>query len=294
MQNIKPCLWFDDQAEEAAKFYCSAFSNSKMGTIARYGEHSAKASGRPEGSVMTATFQIEGFEMVALNGGPIFKINPSISFMVTFKKADEVVALHKKLVDGGSELMPLDTYPWSEKYAWVMDKYGVTWQILTGESEHKIRPALMFCGQNLGRAEEAMKRYTSLFENSKIESVMRFEEGEGGKAGDIKHGTFTLDGQGFVAMDAPGQHDFTFGYGVSLMAYCNAQSEIDKLWKDLTAGGEAQQCGWLSDKFGVEWQVVPASMDEIMKDPARGEKVMEVLLGMKKLEIKELEMAASR
>ncbi len=292
MERIRPCLWFDNQAEEAAKFYCSIFPNSKMGTVALYGEASAKASGREEGSVMTATFEIEGTEFMGLNGGPIFKINPSISFMFTLKTGDEVEALYEKLVDGGTELMPLAKYPFSEKFVWIVDKFGVSWQLLVGDSPHKIRPTLMFCGPQQGKCEEALKHYTSIFENSKIDFVAKYEDGE--FKGQIMHAAFNLNGQGFVAMDSGVAQPFTFNHGVSLMAYCNNQTEIDKLWKDLSDGGAIEECGWLTDKYGVEWQVVPTVLNEIMKDAQKGEKAMAALLTMKKLEIKELELAASK
>lgn len=292
MDKIRPCLWFDNQAEEAAKFYCSIFPNSKMGTVARYGESSAKASGRPKDSVMTALFDLDGLELMALNGGPNFEINPSISLFVALDSAEKVVSLHEKLMDGGTELMPLDKYFFAAKYAWVQDKYGMSWQLFCHETPKKIRPCLMFCGPQLGRCEEAIRLYTSIFDDSEIEFMHRYDEGE--HKGQIMHAAFTLNGQGFVAMDSAGPHEFNFNEGMSLAACCDNQAEIDKLWMALSEGGEIQQCGWLKDKFGVAWQIVPKAMDEIMKDPARGEKVMEAVLSMKKLEIKELELAASK
>jgi len=292
MDKIRPCLWFDNQAEEAASFYCSIFPNSKIGTIAHYGEHSSKASGRPKDSVMTVLFELDGVGIMGLNGGPHFKINPSISLFVTLDDPEKVVALHKKLMDGGSELMPLDKYFFAEKYAWVQDKYGVSWQLFSHDEAKPIRPCLMFCGEQVGRCEEALRLYTSIFDDSQIEFMHRYEEGE--QKGQVMHSAFKLNDQGFVAMDSAGPHQFTFGEGLSLAACCSNQAEIDKLWNALSKDGEIQQCGWLKDKFGVAWQIVPNMMDEIMKDPARGEKAMEAVLTMKKLEIKELELAASK
>jgi len=292
MDKFRPCLWFDNQAEEAANFYCSVFPKSKIKTVARYGGASAKASGRPEGSVMTVAFEIDGVEFLGLNGGPMFKINPSISLFVTLASADEVVALHNKLMDGGKELMPLDKYFFAEKYAWVQDKYGVSWQLFSHDEVKPIRPCLMFCGSAVGKCEEALRLYTSIFPDSEIEFMHRYEEGE--HKGQVMHSAFKLNGQGFVAMDGAGPHDFTFNEAMSLMAECNHQAEIDKFWNALAEGGEIQHCGWLKDKFGVAWQVVPSVLNDIMKDPAKGEKAMQALLGMKKLEIKELELAASK
>jgi len=120
MQKITPFLWFDNQAEEAAKFYTSIFKNSRIGKIARYDEAGEKVSGRPKGSVMTVEFQIEGEEFVALNGGPHFKFTEAISFVVNCKTQAEVDKFWKKLSAGGEEL----------QCGWLKDKYGLSWQIV--------------------------------------------------------------------------------------------------------------------------------------------------------------------
>ncbi len=120
MQKITPFLWFDDKAEEAARFYTSIFKNSKIGKVARYGEEGAKASGRPKGSVMTVTFQLEGQEFVALNGGPHFTFSPAISFVVNCKTQQEVDSLWVNLSEGGE----------TQQCGWLRDKYGVSWQIV--------------------------------------------------------------------------------------------------------------------------------------------------------------------
>jgi predicted 3-demethylubiquinone-9 3-methyltransferase (glyoxalase superfamily) len=122
MQKITPCLWFDNQAEEAVKFYVSILKNSKIGSIARYGEAGAEVSGRPKGSVMTVTFQSEGQEFMALNGGPVFKFNEAISFIVNCKTQEEVDRLWEKLSEGGDEK--------AQQCGWLKDKYGVSWQIV--------------------------------------------------------------------------------------------------------------------------------------------------------------------
>lgn len=157
-QKITPFLWFDDQAEEAAEFYTSIFKNSRIGKIAHYGKEEEKVSGRPAGSVMTVEFQLAGQDFVALNGGPHFKFNEAISFVVS----------------------------------------------------------------------------------------------------------------------------------------CRTQAEVDRYWKRLCAGGKAGQCGWLRDKYGVSWQIVPAVLGELLsdKDAARSARVMKALLKMVRLDIKKLKQAA--
>jgi len=120
MQKITPFLWFDTQAEEAANFYASIFRNSKIGAITRYGEDGAKVSGMPKGAVMTVSFELEGQEFVALNGGPIFKFSPAISFVVNCRTQREVDRLWEKLSEGGEQ----------QQCGWLKDRYGVTWQVV--------------------------------------------------------------------------------------------------------------------------------------------------------------------
>jgi predicted 3-demethylubiquinone-9 3-methyltransferase (glyoxalase superfamily) len=158
MQKITPCLWFDSQAEEAVKFYVSLFRNSKVGKVTRYGDAGSQASGQPKGSVMTVSFQLEGQDFTALNGGPHFKFSEAISLVVN----------------------------------------------------------------------------------------------------------------------------------------CETQHEVDDLWERLSKGGEVLDCGWVKDKYGLAWQIVPTVLFELMvdKDPAKTERVMQAMLGMKKLDIRELKRAA--
>ena len=120
MQKVTPCLWFDNQAEEAANFYVSIFKNSKVGSVARYGEEGAKVSGRPKGTVMTVIFQLDGQEFMALNGGPMFKFTEAISFMVNCKTQQEVDELWQKLSQGGEE----------GPCGWLKARYGLSWQIV--------------------------------------------------------------------------------------------------------------------------------------------------------------------
>jgi predicted 3-demethylubiquinone-9 3-methyltransferase (glyoxalase superfamily) len=159
MQKITPMLWFDNQAEEAARFYTSIFDGSKIKTITRYGESASNAAGRPVGSVMTVAFELEGQEFIALNGGPQFKFSEAISLVVN----------------------------------------------------------------------------------------------------------------------------------------CRSQKEIDAIWAKLTAdGGQPGPCGWLKDKFGLSWQIVPAEINDLLKDPKKSERVMAEVLKMSKLDVETLERAAEQ
>jgi predicted 3-demethylubiquinone-9 3-methyltransferase (glyoxalase superfamily) len=294
MQKITPFLWFDDDAEEAAKLYVSAFKGSKMGPVTRYDEASAKASGRPAGSAMTVSFKLAGMDFGAINGGPVFKFTPAVSFFVSCRTRKELDSIHKKLSKGGTELMPLGEYPFAKRYAWFKDKYGLSWQLILAGSPQRISPCLMFTGKQHGKAEEAMGFYSSLFKNSGIRMVSRYEEGED-TPGTIKHARFSLAGEEFIAMDSGLDHKFGFSEATSFVVNCRTQKEIDFFWERLSKGGDkgAQQCGWLKDRFGVSWQVVPTALPELLggKDAEGALRAMAAMLKMKKLDIKALKAA---
>lgn len=293
-QRITPFLWFDTQAEEAVKFYVSIFKNSRIKAVTHYGEAGARASGRAKGTVMTVAFQLEGQEFAALNGGPIFKFTPAISFFVSCKTEKEIDQLFKKLSDGGGILMPLDRYPFSEKFGWVNDKFGVSWQLILASATQKIAPCLLFVREQHGKAEEAMNFYVSVFRNSRISMIERYEKGED-VPGTVKHAKFSLGGQEFIAMDSGLDHQFTFTEATSFVVNCESQDEVDYYWEKLTKGGDekAQQCGWLKDKYGVSWQVFPVVLGEMLrdKDPKKSERVTQAFLPMKKFDIKKLKQA---
>lgn len=141
------------------------------------------------------------------------------------------------------------------------------------------------------QAEEAVKLYTSLFRNSEIVSMTRYGEAGPGPKGSVMGATFQLEGQDFIALNG-GPH-FTFAQGISLFVNCGTQEEIDRLYEKLSEGGEKQPCGWVKDKFGVSWQIVPPVLGEMLgdKDPEKAKRVMHAMLQMHKLDIKALERA---
>jgi predicted 3-demethylubiquinone-9 3-methyltransferase (glyoxalase superfamily) len=290
MQKITPFLWFDNQAEEAMNFYVSLFDHSKIVSIFRYpeGVEDEHMQGM-EGKVLTGVFELDGYQFMALDGGPQFQFNPSISFFVQCDSEAEIDRLHKELSQGGAELMPLQEYDFAKKYAWVQDRYGVSWQLFMGSPHvpQKITPELMFVGEQQGKAEEAMNFYTSLFENSEIKMIDRYPAGGQEPEGTVQHGRFTLNGQLFMAMDSALEHQFTFNEAISLYVDCETQQEVDRMWTALSAYPEAEQCGWLKDRFGVSWQIVPSDFIEMMKDPdpVKSKRVMDAMLQMKKFEI---------
>ena len=287
-QKITPSLWFDMQAEEAATFYTSLFKNAKINTETYYGKEGYEVHGMPEGAVLTVDFQLEGQNFIALNGGPSFKFTPAISFFVTLETEAEADALWKKLVEGGTVLMPFQTYDWSEKYGWLNDRYGLSWQIGVGSNgAHTISPSLLFVGEQCGKAEEALRLYESLFGSNTTHKMKDPETGH------VQYAQFTLAGQTFTAMDSAEAHVFSFNEAVSLMVTCETQEEIDDYWDKLSAVPEAEQCGWLKDKFGVSWQIVPSGMNEMLNNPDRDRagRAMQALLQMKKINIEVLEQA---
>ncbi len=296
MKKISPFLWYDTQAEDAARFYTTIFKNSKMGSLTKYNDASAAASGMQPGSVMTVSFEIEGYNFTAINGGPAFKINPSISFFVHSKDEKEIDDLWKKLSDGGKVLMELNKYDWSKKYGWVEDKFGVSWQLMLMENdfEQKIMPSFLFTGEVYGKAHEAINYYTSIFRNAKEDNVYKY--GPDFPPNDpeaLMYADFTLEGNKFAAMDGGGEHNFHFNEAVSFVVNCEDQKELDHYWNKLSEGGDpkAQMCGWLKDKYGVSWQIVPSVLPKLLNDSKKSQKVMEQVLKMKKLDIAELKKA---
>lgn len=296
MQKITPFLWFDNNAEEAVNFYTTLFKNSKEGNASHYDEAGAKVSGRPKGSVMTIPFQLYGQEFVALNGGPHFKFNPSVSFFVNCKTENEVQKLWDKLSVGGKALMPLDKYPFSEKYGWIQDKYGLSWQLIlsVGEIKQNIIPSMLFVRNVCGKAEEAINFYTSIFNDSKVLSTFRYSANQKpDKEGTIAFADFILEGQIFAAMDSARAHDFTFNEAISFVVNCESQKEVDYFWQKLSDGGAEGQCGWLKDKFGVSWQIVPTILIKLLqdRDAEKSQRVMQAILQMIKIDIKTLQQA---
>ncbi len=296
MQKITPFLWYDKQAEDAAKFYTSVFKNSKLGSVTKYNEASAKASGMQSGSVMTASFEIEGYNFTAINGGPVFKINPSISFFVHSKEEKEIDDLWKKLTDGGKALMELNKYDWSKKYGWVEDKFGLSWQLMLVDNdfEQKIVPSLLFTGIKFGKANEAINFYTLIFRNAKVDNVFKYGlEALPDNPEALMYADFTLEGKKFAAMDGAGEHNFQFNEAVSFVVNCDNQKDLDHFWNKLSEGGDpkAQMCGWLKDRYGVSWQIVPSILSKLLSDGEKSRKVMEQVLQMKKLDIAKLEKA---
>jgi predicted 3-demethylubiquinone-9 3-methyltransferase (glyoxalase superfamily) len=275
---IYPCLWFDGNGKEAADLYCSIFQHSKITTD----------------TPMVVKFELEGKTIMALNGGPMFKKNPSISLFFTSDEDEEIERAWSKLSEGGKVMMALGQYPWAEKYGWLEDKFGTSWQFMRGKVEdasQRLIPSFLFVGKQYGKAQAAVERYTTLFPGSKIQDMQFYGEGETQPAGNVKFGKFNLGESIFSVMDGFGAHEFEFNEGVSLVVECDTQEEIDLYWEKLTAGGAESMCGWLKDEFGVSWQIIPKSIGKLVTDQEKGPRAMQALMKMKKIDMAALENA---
>lgn len=285
VQNIAPCLWMTEQALEAAEFYCSLFPNSKIECVTHYAEDSVF----PIGTVLTVRFSLLGEEFNALNGGPVFQLNPSISMFVDCETEAELDARWAKLTEGGIILMELGAYPFSKKFGWVQDRYGLSWQLNLAEEPTHISPFLMFVGEQHGKAEEAINYYASIFPDVKIHRIEHNGKAQPDPEGTVYQSVFSLMGREFRAMDSVAPHPFAFNEAISFYVYCEDQAEIDRLWAAITSEGEGMSCGWMKDKFGVCWQTVTRDFEELMTgDLASVQRMTEALFKMKKIDIQAL------
>jgi predicted 3-demethylubiquinone-9 3-methyltransferase (glyoxalase superfamily) len=290
MHKIRPHLWFDKEAVEAAEFYCSTLPDSRVTNVTTIPD-------TPSGDTDVVSFELLGQPFMAISAGPLFKFTPAVSFLISRNTKEEVDSVWARLSDGGNVLMPLDSYPFSERYGWTEDRYGLSWQIALAGGEartHAITPTLMFVGDVAGKAEEAINLYTSVFPDSKAGQILRYRDSEQpDEEGTIKHASFSLVGQDFAAMDSAREHGFGFNEAISFLVNCETQEEIDYYWDSLSAVPEAEQCGWLKDRYGLSWQIVPAAMDEMMDTGTKEQiaRVTEAFLKMKKFDIAELRRA---
>jgi predicted 3-demethylubiquinone-9 3-methyltransferase (glyoxalase superfamily) len=288
MQKITPHLWFDKEAKDAAEFYTSLFPNSKVTNITTLHD-------TPSGDTDIVSFEIAGQQFMAISAGPLFKFNPSVSFFVNFDPSRDkdarksIDSVWERLSEGGTTLMPLDKYPFSERYGWVQDKYGLTWQLILtdpeGEERPFIVPSLMFVGDVAGRAEEAINFYLSVFKDSKMGLISRYGKGqEPDKEGTVTFADFMLEGQWFAAMDSAREHNFAFNEAISFLVQFDTQEEIDYYWEKLSAVPESEQCGW---------QISSSALQEMMTKGTREQidRVTQAFLPMKKFDVAELQKA---
>lgn len=293
MQKIVPNLWFQGNAAEGVEFYEHALPNTRVVDSSNYPTEGLLDFQKDfAGELLTAVLEIEGYQVLLINAGEEFKPNSAISFLLNFDPSRDdnakasLQGVWDRLSQGGNVLMPLQEYPFSKYYGWVQDRYGVSWQLMLtnpeGEPRPFVTPSLMFGGQAQNRANEAVDYYIATFSDSALGNFVPYGQATGPATADsVMYSDFTLDGEWFSAMDSGVQQDFSFTPGVSLMVNCKDQQEIDRLWEALSVVPDAEQCGWCMDQFGVSWQIVPANMEDLMKQPGAFERMLQ----MKKLSI---------
>lgn len=290
-----PFIWFETQALEAAKWYIQIFPESKLIS-------NVKLPDTPSGEANSITLNLWGLDMQFISAGQFFERNPSFSYMVACATVDEVNNFWEKLSVGAEVMMEIGEYPFSKRYGWLKDKYGVSWQIMHdgGMSVQRITPCLLFTQDLCGKAEAAMNYYCEIFKaNGKKANVLeghvsRYGAGqEPDKEGTLNYARFQLEGNELVVMDSAHKHAFKFNEMQTLVVSCADQNEIDYFWDKLSKVPEAEQCGWVKDEFGVSWQVVPQVMEEMMvkSTPEQMKRVVQAFLPMKKFDLKKLEEA---
>jgi predicted 3-demethylubiquinone-9 3-methyltransferase (glyoxalase superfamily) len=282
MPKIHSCLCYANDAEEAVRFYTTVFQHYKTKRVAYYGPDTSERTGRISGSILSVEFELEDHNFIAING-PDYEFSSALSYLVNCESEEEVTKLWERLSEQGSVLMALDKYEWSEKYGWCTDRYGVSWQVMLAPVTQKITPSFLFVNELFGRGEEAMKFYTSIFPDSRIDNLYRDP-----KTNTVMWANFYLDSQQFVLMENVGdEHEQKMTPAISLVVNCKDQDEIDYYWAKLSDGGRTDRCGWLVDKFGVSWQVVPEFLGMMVTshDQQQTDRVLGAVMGMTKLDI---------
>jgi predicted 3-demethylubiquinone-9 3-methyltransferase (glyoxalase superfamily) len=295
---ITPHLWFDTQAVAAVEFYCSIMPDARI-------TQRMVLRDTPSGDCDVVSFELAGQPFQAISAGPHFKFNPSASFMLNFdpqrdpQARERLDALWAALIDGGEALMPLDAYPFSPRYGWVQDRYGLSWQLILSAPSDKpppaIMPLLLFTGEVCGKAEDAGAFYRSVFDGSQAGQVARYPAGMApDREGTLMYSDFRLGETWFGAMDSARSHGFGFNEAVSFMVPCRDQAEIDRYWSQLSSVPEAEQCGWCKDRYGLSWQITPVALEEVMSsgDARRIARVTQAFVKMKKFDVAAIEAAA--
>lgn len=279
--DIFPCIWFNQNGSEAAQFYTSVFKNSKIKTD----------------TSMVVNIEIEGQKLMFLSVGPQFRPNQTFSLMVICNSYDEIDNYYNRLSENGKVMMEIDAYPWSERYAWVEDQYGISWQLYFSSEkiEQKFSPVMMFTGENAGKCREAIHFYTKIFPNANVDHITEYQDGQGEPKGNIAHAQFTINSYQMKAMDSSHDHKARFSEGTSMVVMTNNQEETDLYWNILTENGEESMCGWLKDQYGFSWQITPKRLIELTNtdNPEKNKKAFDAMLKMKKINIKDIEDAVN-
>lgn len=292
-----PHLWYDREALEAARFYVSVFPDAAIDFV-------GQVRNTPSGDCDIVRFTLWGQPFMAISAGPVFRFNPSISFFVNFdpgrdpQARERLDAMWEQLADGGQVLMPLDAYPFSARFGWVQDRYGLSWQLMltdaAGASRAPIVPALLFTGDACGQAEAAGAFWREVFPGSQAGQLVRYGAGmDPNPEGSVMFSDFRLSDTWMAAMDSGFPHGFSFNEAISFVVPCADQQAIDRYWSKLSAIPEAEACGWCKDRFGISWQIVPDDIERLIRtgDQAGIDRLVQAMLPMKKLDAATLRAA---
>lgn len=298
MHPVIPHLWFDYEAKEAIDFYCSFIPGSHI-------VHSVTLNDTPSGNAELFAFVLAGQPFMAINAGPYFQFNPSVSFFLNFDPSRDSQAQRRleqiwtTLSVGGKVLMPLGEYPFSKCYGWIQDRYGLSWQLILsnpdGDPRPFVVPCLLFTRERFGQAEAALRFYVSIFPQAKVGQLVHYHDMDASSpfAHALAYADFQINKTWMAIMDGPGDHAFSFNEAISFVITCDTQAEIDAYWQSLSAVPEAEQCGWCKDSFGISWQITPSSLNRMMREgsPDQIHRVTQVFLQMKKFDIAALQKA---
>lgn len=288
---LTPCFWCNGTLTEQARAYAALFPDARINGL-------PAADWQPRDGLIFVVLDLDGSPVALLDGGPAFAPTPALSLFVLRDTADAVRALWAALSDDGQILMPLGEYPWSPLYGWVRDRWGVTWQVAQGplaDTGQAVTPYLTFAGPAAGRARAALDLYMRAFPGASLDGIMDHDGSGPDAAGTVMHAQLRLAGGALMLGDSAHGHDWGFGTGVSLMAECETQAEIDRLWDLLIAdGGAPSRCGWLTDPHGLSWQVLPAWLGRTMAsaDADTAARIMAAFMPMSKLDLATLQAAA--
>lgn len=280
MSPITPNIWCQRNADEAATFYTRIFATgpggSRILSTERYPEENLPDFQQPlAGETLSIDLELGGQRFILINAGEEFRPGTALGFMLNFDPLRDPAAragidsFWSQLSAGGEVLLPLGEYPYSSRYGMLRDRYGVCWQLILTDPEGEPRPfvipVLTFAGPVQNQAVAAQEEYVRIFPDSRTGMRALYGEPTGPASAEaVMFSEFTLDGQWMIAMDSGVEQAETFSEGVSLMYEVHGQAELDRIWAALSADPAAEQCGWLKDRFGVSWQIIPDNLGELM------------------------------
>ena len=285
---LMPAFWCNGTLAEQTRAYAGLFPGALI-------------DGRPAAvwgpGAMAALLTLDGCDVQLIDGGPMYAPTPALSLFVQRQTEAGVRALWDGLADGGTVLMPLDAWPWARLFGWVQDRWGVTWPVNLGplhEVGRAITPYLTFTGPAAGKARAALDLYARALPGLTVDGIHDHDGSGPDPAGTVMHAQIRLRGGTMMLSDSAHPHAWGFTPGTSLSVLCDTQDQVDRLWDLLSSeGGQPARCGWLTDPFGVSWQIVPRLLHDTMLTGTADQKarLVAAFLPMGKLDIATLAAA---